>query len=146
MITLHIVSDPYPLNQAHFQQLVKSITGRLDMSGTITVKFAGIEESRSLNKQYLGLDQPTDVLSFPSHEKSPEGFYIGDLLICFPVAEEQAVANKLSTLKELSILIIHGILHLAGYDHETDRGEMFKLQDELVGDLLGDNSGLDSST
>lgn len=73
-----------------------------------------------LNFEFLGHDYPTDVLSFPSGEPGS----LGELAISVDRAAEQAVAHGHTLLEELKILMLHGLLHLLGMDHETDRGQM----------------------
>lgn len=77
---------------------------------------------RELNRRYRSKDAPTDVLSFPAGE-SANGF-AGDIAISYEIARKNARTLGHSMVDELRILILHGILHLAGYDHEHDRGEM----------------------
>ena len=91
---------------------------------------------RGLNKRWRKKDRPTDVLSFPSGEKAP-GF-LGDLVIDVPYAARQARARRHSLTRELKILLAHGVLHLLGYDHETDDGTMFRLQRRLISSVFGD--------
>jgi probable rRNA maturation factor len=79
------------------------------------------------NRQYRGRDKATDVLSFPGDEG-----YLGDILISVETASEQARRSKALTLeKNIRRLALHGLLHLMGYDHETDRGEMRALEFRL---------------
>jgi probable rRNA maturation factor len=78
-------------------------------------------ELRRLNSTFLGLDYPTDVLSFPSVNQE---FSIGEIAISVERAEDQAREFGHTTLDEIEILMLHGILHLLGYDHEKDGGEM----------------------
>ena len=89
-----------------------------------------------MNYKYLKKDFPTDVLSFPFNEKLLKEYYIGDIFICYPIAEEQAEDNNISLKKELLYLMIHGILHLSGYDHEKDNGEMLELQDQFTKKII----------
>lgn len=123
-----------PLNG--LQSLADTIASSLELRGDVTIRFSTEGESRELNKRYRGIDAPTDVLSFPIQEEFPEGFYCGDILICLPLAQEQAMEACHSLLLEVQILILHGLLHLAGYDHETDNGQMEQLQRELIASLL----------
>jgi probable rRNA maturation factor len=74
-----------------------------------------------LNKQFLGKNYPTDVLSFPSGEKSGS---LGELAISCDRAAEQASRFGHTVVEEIQILMLHGILHLLGFDHETDKGKM----------------------
>ncbi len=130
MVTL--VKNDYIIDHDFFVKSSKKILKYLKLDGDITIKLSDEAESSRLNFQYRKKDHPTDVLSFPIKEKFPDSFYIGDILICYPVAEEQAESGNISLKKELFTLVCHGILHLADYDHEKDSGEMFALQDELV--------------
>ncbi|MCB1024785.1 MAG: rRNA maturation RNase YbeY [Acidobacteria bacterium] len=85
-----------------------------------------------INKEFRGVDAPTDVLSFPA---SPEEFenedHLGDIVISVERALIQAAENDLSLEIELKQLILHGLLHLSGFDHETDNGEMNSLELDL---------------
>ena len=78
-----------------------------------------------LNREHRGLDEPTDVLSFPVDGLAPAAGprELGDVVICPEHTED------------LSEAVVHGVLHLCGYDHETDSGEMFALQDRILEEL-----------
>lgn len=93
---------------------------------SLGVRFAGDRELRRLNRTYRGKDKPTDVLSFPG-----EDGHLGDILISVPVARRQAAAAGHSVERELKVLLLHGLLHCLGYDHETDEGEMERLERRL---------------
>jgi rRNA maturation RNase YbeY len=88
---------------------------------------------RTLNREWRGLDVPTDVLSFPSGEPG----VLGDLVIDVPYAARQARRLGHALSREVRILLAHGLLHLLGYDHETDDGTMFRLQRRLVAAAFG---------
>lgn len=92
-----------------------------------------------LNLNYLGVDSPTDVLSFPASETDPEtgARYLGDILISVPRAQEQADAAGHPLESEVQLLIVHGMLHLLGYDHaEADeKARMWKAQGEILESL-----------
>ena len=94
------------------------------------VRLAGDDEVRQLNARLRGTDAPTDVLSFPG-EPTPEGLHLGDVLISLPVARRQATLAGHGLRRELEELLLHGILHCLGHDHETDGGEMERLELEL---------------
>ena len=84
------------------------------------------------NMQYRKKDYTTDVLSFPVREMDENNKeYLGDILICIDKASENATAAGHSLNNELQILTLHGILHLMGFDHETDQGQMDKLESNL---------------
>ena len=91
-----------------------------------TVAFVSDRQIQVLNKRFRGLNRPTDVLSFPTHDEfvaSPT-LNLGDIAISVERAESQASENGLAFDQEIAQLILHGLLHLHGYDHETDNGEM----------------------
>jgi probable rRNA maturation factor len=83
------------------------------------------EEMRRLNREFRKQDHSTDVLSFPSG--APQGF-LGDLAISFERASEQAGELGHGVAQEIQILMLHGVLHLLGLDHETDRGQMSRAE------------------
>ena len=93
----------------------------------MTIRYVGAEESRSLNAQFRGKDRPTNVLSFPASE-DPAQFevlpgstqpYLGDLVICAAVVEREAAEQGKSRRAHHAHMVVHGILHLLGYDHLT---------------------------
>jgi probable rRNA maturation factor len=96
--------------------------GKSESSATIA--FVSDKRIRELNRQFRGVDKATDVLSFPAEEK----FNLGDVAVSVDTAAAQAKENGLSFDGEVAQLILHGLLHLCGYDHETDNGEMNRLE------------------
>jgi probable rRNA maturation factor len=90
-------------------------------------------EIRSLNSRFLGKDKPTDVLSFPSpaEEQSKAKRVAGEVAISADIARENAARLGHSVADEVKILALHGILHLAGFDHEHDHGEMARKEIRL---------------
>jgi len=135
---IKIQHEGFPLPEKKFLALLKKIAAGLKLKGTVTIRIAGAAEVRALNRKYRRKDYATDVLSFPVGEKLPGGFYAGDILVCWPVAQKQARQNSQSVEKELLLLMIHGLLHLQGRDHEKDRGEMLGLQAQLFAQYSGD--------
>ena len=93
---------------------------------------AGDRELRRLNREFLGKDYPTDVLSFP--EPGPDGF-LGEIAISLERAGEQAGLYGHSLEEELKILMLHGLLHLLDMDHEKDRGRMARIEKRLRQEL-----------
>ena len=89
-----------------------------------TIAFVSDRSIRDLNRRFRNVDKPTDVLSFPTGEETN----LGDIAISVETAAAQAKENGLTFDNEISQLILHGLLHLAGYDHETDNGEMNRLE------------------
>jgi probable rRNA maturation factor len=92
-----------------------------------------------LNLNYLGVDAPTDVLSFPASETDPEtgARYLGDILISMPRAQEQANTAGHPLESEVQLLVVHGVLHLLGHDHAEaeERSRMWKAQAEILASL-----------
>ena len=88
----------------------------------ITIVLTDDRQLHELNRNYLDVDSPTDVLSFPSLEIDPETneMYLGDILISIPRAAQQAQAAGHSLEAEVQLLTVHGTLHLLGYDHATE--------------------------
>ena len=93
-------------------------------NSSVTVAFVSDTSIRKLNQQFRGVDKATDVLSFPADEAGN----LGDVAVSVETAARQAKDNGLSFENEISQLILHGLLHLCGYDHETDNGEMNRLE------------------
>lgn len=92
-----------------------------------------------LNLNYLGIDAPTDVLSFPASETDPEtgAPYIGDILISIPRAQAQANDAGHPLESEVQLLVVHGVLHLLGHDHAEpdEKARMWKAQFEILANL-----------
>ncbi len=95
-------------------------------AGDLTILIDTPERIRSLNRDFRHVDAVTDVLTFPAWEGEislcADG-YLGDIMICYERAEEQAIAYGHSLNRELSFLAVHGVLHLLGYDHMTEADE-----------------------
>lgn len=96
-----------------------------------TIAFVSDRRMRALNGQWRGKKGTTDVLSFPAAQdefEKAEGETLGDIVISVEKAAKQAAEHGLSFENEVRQLILHGLLHLCGYDHETDNGEMNRLE------------------
>jgi probable rRNA maturation factor len=98
----------------------------------VSVVFVGRARMRQINSEYRGKDYATDVLSFAYHESTDELPFLGEIVVAPDVARENAEQWSGAPEKEVRKLILHGLLHLAGYDHETDQGEMNRLQAKLM--------------
>ncbi len=113
-------------------ELAAAVAAALDAAGVaeghLSVDLVDEERIRELNREHRGRDRPTDVLSFPidGAGPSPGPRELGDVLICPPQTTDLAEAA------------VHGVLHLCGYDHETDDGEMLELQGRVLAGLRGD--------
>jgi probable rRNA maturation factor len=103
--------------------LVKA-TEALGLAGDFSVLLTGDEQLRAMNLQFRGVDKATDVLSFPALPEAMNDGQGGDLAISLETAAIQAADHGHALQMEVKILILHGLLHLAGYDHEHDQGQM----------------------
>jgi probable rRNA maturation factor len=110
------------------------------LKGEVTVLLTTDAYLRKLNRQFRGKNQATDVLSFPAEGIGAEKL-AGDLAISVPTALRQAVEQRHSLSTEIKVLILHGLLHLSGYDHESDAGQMAR-RERLLRARLGLPQGL----
>lgn len=119
---------PASLRQAARATLEQQrITHRVELTIVIT----GNAQLRSLNRAFRKVDAPTDVLSFATAvQPRPDTIYLGDVVISYPTAREQAQAGGHSVQAELQLLVVHGVLHLLGHDHytEAEKNAMWKAQ------------------
>ena len=118
------------------ERAAQAVLAHESAEGDITVLLADNPRLQELNRDYLGIDAPTDVLSFPASETDPEtgAHYLGDILISIPRAEEQAQSGGHPLEAELQLLVVHGVLHLLGYDHAEagQKTKMWKVQAEIL--------------
>ena len=99
--------------------------------GELTVAIVGDRKMQALNRQFRGKNAVTDVLSFPAEQdqfEKAQGTSLGDVVISVEQAARQAKQNGLTLDEEIAQLILHGLIHLCGYDHSTDNGEMNRLE------------------
>jgi probable rRNA maturation factor len=101
--------------------------------GTVSLAIVSDRRMCALNRQYLGRDYPTDVLSFPGEESASDSpaLFLGDIVIARGVARRQARVAGHSEATEFRVLALHGLLHLLGYDHQQDRGKMYRVEQRL---------------
>lgn len=104
-----------------FERLVGGLVARYRLADPeVTLVFVGTKAMRTLNRKFMKKDRPTDVLSFPLGRKGADGrFYLGDIVIAVPVADRQGREKGHGLERELKLLVIHGFLHLIGYDHSA---------------------------
>jgi probable rRNA maturation factor len=108
--------------------------GRRGDGREIAVRVVGKGESRELNRQWRGKDKPTNVLSFPAPEQSKRGLPgdtflpLGDLVICADVVRREAARDGKPVAAHWAHMVVHGALHLAGYDHETGQRERMRME------------------
>jgi probable rRNA maturation factor len=113
------------------EKAVKAVPALRSGSTGVTVAFVSDRAMRELNRRWRGRAETTDVLSFPAEQdefEKSEGPTLGDVVISVDQAARQAAENKLTFEEEVAQLILHGLLHLCGYDHETDSGQMNRLE------------------
>jgi probable rRNA maturation factor len=107
--------------------------------GHLAIVLADRERMQDLNREYAGQDSPTDVLSFTDGSLDPQSGqpYLGDVVICGPVALEQAATAGHSPESELALLAVHGVLHLLGHDHgqAAERAKMWEAQQRILSGL-----------
>lgn len=120
---------PAELNRRNLERFARTLRGEVAKGAGFTCLIAGDTELRRLNRDFLGKDYATDVLSFPVGQASrpvllPACPTLGEIAISATRARAQAAAFGHSLENEIRILMLHGLLHLLGMDHETDRGQM----------------------
>ena len=111
---------------------------QLSESTSVTVMLSDNARLQQLNQEYLGYDEPTDVLSFPSGESWPGSeAYLGDIAVSIPKAKSQAVLVGHDLPSELCVLTVHGVLHLLDYDHGSpiNARRMWSVQEEILSRL-----------
>ena len=118
------------LSEAALARFVARAASATKLRGAIHVLVTNNREMQSLNRRFRSKDMPTDVLSFPS-APTPPGDLAGDIAISAEIASRSASQLGHAPAQEIKILALHGILHLAGYDHEKDHGEMARKESQL---------------
>jgi probable rRNA maturation factor len=112
-------------------RFVSSVRRSVKLNGEVTVLVTNNAEMKELNDHFRNKNKATDVLSFIAAPHPGMTGYAGDLAISAEMARENAKALGHTVLEEIKVLALHGILHLAGYDHETDSGEMSAREQRL---------------
>ena len=118
------------LSEAALARFVTRAARSAGVQGDVSVLVAGSSELRKLNRRFRKKDQATDVLSFPPVAGLGKGF-AGDIAISADIAARNARLLNHSAAEEAKILVLHGVLHLAGYDHERDNGKMARREERL---------------
>lgn len=128
-----MIDPDHPDSQFKTPQLnrfLRKVQRELELAGEVNVRITSDREMRRLNREFRGKDKSTDVLSFPPAQNGKVKL-AGDIAISSKIAQENARALDHSVETELKILLLHGLLHLAGHDHESDKGEMASLEQRL---------------
>lgn len=118
----------YPVRTQDILSLLQKAATFLGARGELTVVFGADALLRRLNREFRFKDKPTDVLSFRNEDKD---LGLGDVIVSVETARGNAALYSRTLDRELEILVLHGLLHVLGYDHETDRGEMEALEKRL---------------
>ncbi len=139
MITIQIDKDVEDQFADILEGAALAVLRDASVVGDASIVLADDEQLQMLNLQYLGIDAPTDVLSFPAGETDPdtEELYLGDVILSLSRASAQASAGGHTVQDELSLLVVHGMLHLLGHDHgEPDEKErMWSSQTRILSGL-----------
>jgi probable rRNA maturation factor len=129
-----------PVNEARSAALVRHTLSSedLDENSELSVLFVTADHIRRLNKRFAGNDYATDVLAFPMMDEDEDTFLLGDVVVCPSVAEENAHKVGHGVGREIDTLLVHGTLHLLGYDHQgvEDKARMDKRVNEVLTSFL----------
>lgn len=134
---------PFSIEPAFIEAAAQAAlqAGGATLNADLTIVLAHDVQLHQLNQQFLGLDRPTDVLSFPAGEVDPDTDrpYLGDVIISVERAQAQAQDYPLED--ELRLLVVHGVLHLLGHDHaeQAQKDEMWRIQREVLSQLGCEN-------
>ena len=147
MIHMHVAesiqstSDRAPVDHALLENAAQQTLRHVDpqRDADLSLALGDDEQIQRLNRQFLDIDAPTDVLAFPASEIDPDSQveYLGDVIISYPRALAQSIAAGHSVEDELCLLVVHGVLHLLGYDHsnEQEKAAMWAVQDQILDQL-----------
>ncbi len=143
MIHIRSTGGSFPVAKEVVQRAARAALTQQTKSGDLSIVLTDDAHLRQLNRDYLGIDAPTDVLSFPAEESDPQSGrnYLGDILISVPRAAQQAHVAEHPVEAEVQLLVIHGVLHLLGYDHAkaADKSRMWAIQADILRSIgLGD--------
>jgi probable rRNA maturation factor len=131
-IVITIEANAEGLKAASLQRFIRAAQRSAGLKGSVNVLIAPSAVLRQLNRRFRGKDKPTDVLSFPAVLDAPHrNGSAGDIAISMDIAAENAGRLGHSVEDEIRILLLHGMLHLAGYDHNADDGQMAAREQEL---------------
>lgn len=116
-----------------FSKIIIEFSNYFKIDKSVSVILVDEESIKDINKEYRGIDRATDVISFEEDEED----YLGDIFICIDKVYEQALSYGHSNEREFAFLLVHGLLHLQGYDHNdpVEEKAMFDKQDEILNEL-----------
>lgn len=119
-VQIATVFEPLPVNADFNRWVETALNGRSDAE--LTLRIVDRDESQELNSRYRGKDKPTNVLSFPAELPSEINIpLLGDIVICAPLVFQEAAEQSKSQSSHWAHLVIHGVLHLLGYDHQEEQ-------------------------
>ena len=118
------------IRRRELSRFLSSAAQAIRLDGEVCVLLTNDERIRALNREFRGTNKPTDVLSFPA-PSSHSGGQAGDVAISLETAARQAAAHSHPLQTEIKVLMLHGLLHLAGFDHESDSGQMARREARL---------------
>jgi len=119
------------ISSSALDRYLRSAQRAVGLAGEVNVLLTSNQRMRNLNRKFRGKDKPTDVLSFPASPVNNHVNVAGDIAVSLDIARENARNLGHSLETELKILFLHGLLHLAGHDHESDGGEMASFEQKL---------------
>lgn len=130
------------IDKSFVRKVVKHTLKKMEAEKSeVNIIFVGLEEIHEINKTYRNVDRPTDVISFALEDTEDVTVYeervLGDIYICLDKVHEQAKEYGHTEIREMVFLIVHGLLHLLGYDHMIKEEEkiMFGLQEEILNEM-----------
>jgi probable rRNA maturation factor len=137
----YLNSEDFDIDTSVFSSYIKKLRDEVSLfGGILNVVFVNDLYIRALNKSYRGKDAPTDVLSFNYDFSEGGDGLIGEVYISVETAVRQAKEHGFSLSEELSKLLVHGVLHIHGYDHEEDEDyqKMYIVEQKVLGKLAGE--------
>ena len=139
MVSIESKLEPMPVGARLIEGAVERTLTHQAVAGDLTILLSDDAQVRDLNRQYLGIDAATDVLSFPAGEADPDtgATYLGDVIISVPQAAAQARAAGHGLEAEVQLLVVHGVLHLLGHDHAQPeaKARMWAAQADVLSQL-----------
>jgi probable rRNA maturation factor len=139
MVYLESTLPSLPVSAEMIERAAAAALSNQKVEGDLTVGLCDDAQLQQLNLQYLGVDSPTDVLAFASSDKDPDSgrLYLGDVIISIPQAQTHAQAAGHPLASEVQLLVVHGVLHLLGYDHAqaATKSRMWAVQAEVLQEI-----------
>ena len=126
------LQQAYPVKKSRVREIVREVLKQEDKDAELSIAFVDEDEIRRLNKRFLGKDFPTDVISFPLETK--RRWVEGEVVVCVPVALKEATKMRMDAEDEIMLYVVHGILHLLGYNdiRKKDARVMHLLEKEVL--------------